>query len=409
MKSKTLLIIGIVLVIGVLSFNLYYFFMDDKSEEFQLGSVLIKTVLKDGDVYGSNFRVANINKAAHSFSFTPENLEGFFDGVSESFILEKDETREIYFNLSNKNNSKEGIYLGSFIIDEGNNIKNIPVVIELESKDVLYDSNINLFPTKNIEPGDSLSIEAKIYDLSSKNENTKSLSIVYFIKDFEGDVIIEGSENFNLNGKQDVFSKSFNLDKEVKSGNYIFGIIISSGESVGTSSYFFRVDKDTKSFYLENNTLVLIIFVFIIFILLGILLYSMYSRDRLLEELKDTYSRELKKQDKALDEKERKISSKLSCRAERKTSRKLFKKIRDERKNEIRRIHRLRLKQIKQIKRNRKNNWQNQIKSQINKWKKQGYDTNVLESKYKAPTLNDIKNQVNAWKKQGYDTKVLKM
>ena len=45
--------------------------------------------------------------------------------------------------------------------------------------------------------------------------------------------------------------------------------------------------------------------------------------------------------------------------------------------------------------------------NQLKIWKSKGYDTKVIENKFKMHSVKDIRNQVKKWKSKGYDTSVL--
>ena len=49
----------------------------------------------------------------------------------------------------------------------------------------------------------------------------------------------------------------------------------------------------------------------------------------------------------------------------------------------------------------------NQLKKQLNAWRKKGYNTSVLERQYRIPKAEDIKKKVAEWKRKGYDISVL--
>ena len=49
----------------------------------------------------------------------------------------------------------------------------------------------------------------------------------------------------------------------------------------------------------------------------------------------------------------------------------------------------------------------NELDKRLREWKKKGYNTKVLERKYKVPNANEFKKQLKEWKKKGYDTSVL--
>jgi len=409
MRLKRVILIGVLIfVIGIAGFFLFSRFsgpsLSPSGADVDVDSALLKTVIKSGGIYEGQLKITNIKDYGRHFDVSFIGVEDFASVNPASFDLASEETLYINISFSNKNDLDEGVYVGSLNILSEESSRQLPVILEIESDDVLFDANLALYPS-DISLGDDVSAEVKIFDLSQIG--TSNVEIEYFIKDFSNELIFSEKENIVVNN-QILKTKAIVLPESIKEGDYVFGVVLKYKNSIGTTSTFFRIGeyiKSSSSGFFDNNILMLvIIFVFVILILLIFVFYSMYSRDKLLEELKKQYRYELRRQDRLLGRREVVVEKELETKEEKRVSKKLFKKVRKERKREIGRIQKERVRTLKKLKKGGK---KGEMKSMISKWKKKGYDTGVLDRKIKVPTARGIKGMISKWKKKGYDTSVL--
>ena len=208
------------------------------------------------------------------------------------------------------------------------------------------------------------------------------------------------------------YSKSLDIPKNIRLGNYVLVTIIkytdSIGiQSVGTSSmYFSVVEEGVDEVGLSEKTIIyiLIMFGFFFLIFLGLFIYSLFFRDKMLKEMDREYRTELGKQRKMIEGQGKQDYSKLETSAEKKEYKKELEEIKKQRFNALKQVKKKKFTEFKSIKKKYKGN---QRKQQLQVWKRKGYDTSILEKKYKMPNINNIKAKVRAWKRKGYDTSVL--
>jgi len=406
MKFTEYFLIGIFgIILLLVSFSSYYFkggagfFNHEEIKSFDTDTLFLKVAMKEGGVARSNIKITNLQDIEKYFVI---NVGGVSDLTSlnlNEFNLDSGELREIQVDF-NAQNRTSGIYFGKLEISSGESKRKIPIVLEVQSQEVFFDSNINLFPSGgDIVQGQKLNAEIKMFDLSSIGRS--SVILEYFIKDCDGRTISSESENLIIDGKLD-YSKIFDLPKDIQVGNYILGVVLKYGDSVGTSSVFFKIIEEPEK-QSGNVTLVFIIIIFSFFFLMffGLFIYSLIYKDRLLVELQNQYKGELRRQRELIKGREKIDCEKLKSVVEKREYKKEVKKVEKEREKELKKIQKERVIKYHKIKN------KNQARKQIEGWKKQGYDTRVLEKKHKIPTVESIKRKINQWKKQGYDTRIL--
>ncbi|MFA5174583.1 MAG: hypothetical protein WC438_05375 [Candidatus Pacearchaeota archaeon] len=391
----------IVVVILVLAIAGVLFFLSNSKqpiEEYSIDTIFIKTQLTEKGNAISDINLKSNVAGDYSIKITGMDNLASIDESMFSLNSEENKKISIYFNAQDY---LPGIYLGELEINSKNQIKKIPIIVEIQSETVLFDSNLNLFPKTGIIPGSSLSAEIKIFDLA--NVGISNLKLNYFIKDFNENIIDFGEEEIVINGNLPL-TKSFNLPYTLKQEDYVFGVIVKYDGSVGTSSVLFNVATEKpEGFQIGLVHIALFIaFLFVIFLILFV--YFIFCRDRALTEMQNQYKRETNRQRELILQQEKKVCSRLNTNKEKNEYKKELEKIKKQRLSALRQIHEKRIIEIKKIKKTKN---KDALKSQLDKWRKQGYDTQILEKRYKLPGPKDIKKKIEEWKEQGYDTKVL--
>jgi len=89
-------------------------------------------------------------------------------------------------------NEKPGIYLGEIEISSDGEIKKVPVILEIQSKETFFYINAELIPQgRDIVLGQVLNSEIKLRDIGGAGES--SIEIFYTVKDFSGKTILSES------------------------------------------------------------------------------------------------------------------------------------------------------------------------------------------------------------------------
>jgi len=404
-SKKIFLVVLLVLVIGGgISFGVYYkFFRNSGEQSIDLGSSLSSIPLKEGSDYSLQISIENNLDFERKFEVYFEGLGNLARVDKESFVLDAGGKEFLTIIFEDLEGIEKGIYTGKMVVWSEESTRESLIVVDYESANVLFDSGISVYPIGGVAPGETLTAEITINDLELTGK--AELELNYFVKDFSDKKILSGEEIISINGRTPI-SRSLDLPFDLKEGDYVFGVVLKYGENFGTSSSFFRVGKNSsEQFISENKIYIILLFVFVIFLFGLFVFYSIYSRERLLDDLRREYKYEIKKQVDLVHHRQVEVEKNLKTRKEKKISKKIFADIEKSRTNIIKKIHQDRIKKIKEIRKSGASS--EKLAKQINKWKKQGYNTSIFDKTIKIPTTNSIQAQINKWKKQGYNTSVL--
>ncbi|MEK6914459.1 MAG: hypothetical protein AABW83_02300 [Nanoarchaeota archaeon] len=400
-EFKFAFFLAVILLIGFVVYIILNSGSEDK--EFEISTLFLKfSLIKESSV-SRNIDITNTAGQNKDFFISVNNLNDMISLNKNSFSLVNLQKETLELSLSTKNYSP-GIYLGQLIISTNSYNVKIPIVIEIQSDEVYFDSNIELFTRGDrIYQGGEISSEIRIFDLS--NIGRKNVEMNYFIKNFDGDDIVHESEMLVVDRNLDI-SKSFDVPLDITKGDYVLGVILKHGDSISASSLFFKVsEKGGIKNFLGYNFYFLVILIILFFILLFFIVYWLFYREGVIAELRIMHKNELKREREIMELKRNNAFRKLKSKLERKAYNNKLKIIRKNRDKYLNKVYRNRISVVKKLK-NKKN--RNYLKKQMKSWRKKGYDTSVLENNINSISVNNIKKKMKNWEKKGYDTEVLR-
>ncbi len=160
-----------------------------------------------------------------------------------SFSLPPGQSAKIYLVINPYEKALPGIYSGELTITANSGarktVKTIPIIIEIESEEVLFDSSLFLSKS-SLLPGEELKATITLFNL--RKIIPANVELIYTISDLKNNVIYEEKETIEL-GDQASFLKTFPIKKELAAGQYLLAIKIISGESFATTTEMFTVEK----------------------------------------------------------------------------------------------------------------------------------------------------------------------
>src|SRR3989344_5809227 len=352
-----------------------------------LNSIETKNLLLKFSVKKSDSEISkNITLRSETGGLVGVAVKGFEkEGVSVKqpeiiFDKEGEKNAELVFNVSA---IEEGVHVGHLEATVENNVLIIPIVFEVESRDVLFDGNLEI-PSKysNLVQGESMILQLNIFDLLSGGGTktglgSSSVEITYKVHDLGGNVLISENENFVVDEKV-LVTKTIDFPKDIEVGQYVLSATIKYKSSTGTATEMFRIVKKEKQGIINfgdgvNNTLMILIFIAFIFVVLILFfVYIIRDRDKLLIELREFNDEELKRNKSLLNE-----QMKFARLRKRKTQSELAKEYR----TKIKRIKKIQKERIREAKKLRDKGKINEMKKKITDWKKRGYNTSMMELK----------------------------
>ncbi|MBT3282276.1 MAG: hypothetical protein HN374_04845 [Cryomorphaceae bacterium] len=382
MKNKNKVIFAIIFVVALILVSFFFFYDFRKESSFEVDSVFLKLVVKEGDSLEKEFLIKNFDsegsfKISSDLDYVLIEDGNFKLGVGESKAV------NLKFNLAGND---EGVYLGNIFIEKGNERLEIPIVLEIESEEVLFDSVISIPPEySGVYVGSNLFFENKVFNL--ENIGSKNVRISYLIKSFDGKLVFSEEENVAVEN-QALITKTIPISKHFNQGDYVLIVITHQGDSFGTSTYNFEVSK--KDIFLSFNFNVIIILIIFVFIILFVF-YNIRQRDKFLLELNRQRKREIECIVGKLEKKKGKVKGGKARRD-----------VKKEERREIRvvnRIYRERKGVLKKLSKKKKTS---EMKRKLSLWKKQGYNIGELEVMGGKISKKDIKSKSKKFKKEGY-------
>ena len=251
-------------------------------EKFSVDQSLIKLLLHPGEQITKNIRVRNVwaNDLDFVVDFSGDisnilSIDGDMD-----FSLTSGASKKLNLNIDADADQKPGVYVGNIIIESDEMIE-IPVIIEVESDYVFFDSNLNTRIIDVITPGSDIDFSVKIFDMQMGIDPT-SVKMEYSLLDMNGNEILSESESVVVLGSTET-NKMITLPTMLDYGLYIFTSEAKYGSSTGVSTYLIQVsgysigDEEAGMFSAcigNNFCLFGVLSVFLIVMVMLVLLYT---------------------------------------------------------------------------------------------------------------------------------------
>ncbi len=388
MKRVVLLILVLFLFFGDFS----SVFANPPSRGFEVDNVLLKLMVNRGESVSKTIKITNTDSIHRDFKVTG-NMD-FFSVSEQEFSINVGESKSLEINFEAEN--QPGVYAGSIAILSGKEEFKMPVILEVETKEVLFDSSINIPPEYGeVYPGGSLTVENKIFNL--ENIGLKSIDITYSVKDFNDNTIFSEKENIAVEN-QVLTTKMISIPENVKTGDYVLYVVVEYANSVGTSSYFFKIiekEEELGSIKFFDS------WIFIIVLLAVVIFFVVFTRqrDNLFLELEKQHKTRMREEIERINREKIKIS-RLKDEKRKKELKELMKK-KKKRMKVIKKIYKERVKTFKKLKKQKK---KSEMEEKLAQWKKQGYNINefLIKTGRKKQNLKDIGGEIKSYKKQGY-------
>lgn len=212
--------------------------------DFDIDQIFLKALVRSGEFLERQARVMNTGSDLVTINIEAFGLIDLVKIDYPSFTIKPGQTKIVGLNFSSvipeqKIEQQPGVYVGKLIVKSAYAVKEIPIVVEIETKNVLFDMNLNpVGIDRKIQQGSDTAIEVRLFNLESIE--SANVDVEYFVKDMNGNTIISEIETVVVK-TQASFFKTISIPKNLKPGPYVFIGQVRFGNSVGTSSYLFEV------------------------------------------------------------------------------------------------------------------------------------------------------------------------
>ncbi|HLD86926.1 MAG TPA: hypothetical protein VJB12_02585, partial [Candidatus Nanoarchaeia archaeon] len=260
-KIHTPLLLFIIIVLGVFlaGGSLFYIqnkayiaqkLAQDEEPSFSVDHLLLKILLREKEAASQEIRIMNIADYPQEFRLESEGVEGLVDIDSREFSLDPGQTKVVKaifktYDVSKGIEQQPGIYIGNLEVRTKESQAEVPVIIEIESANVLFDANLNPVSLERaVERGRDFVVEVRLFNLQSID--AEKVDMEYEVKDIRGNTLITESETVVVK-TQASFFKTVSIPKNLAAGTYVFGAQTTLGSSKGTSSYLLEVIDPAQS------------------------------------------------------------------------------------------------------------------------------------------------------------------
>ena len=382
-KKKGLIIAGVILIVLAVAIGIYFKF--SQSASFNITpDYPINLNLVSGAEARTSIKITNNEKESHDFKIELNRLNGIASVSETEFSLEPEESNEIKIIFDDPKNVSH-VYFANLIVTNTNFKKEIPVLLTFRDSASLFSIIQKPIPKYfEVYPGGKLGVDINVFGLGVK-DYSKEVKASYELLSSEESVFYY-EENLIV-GDEYSFSKVFDINSELPYGKYVLVTSIEYNGLKSISSYLFEVKPKQNKFLLEKtNLLILVFFAFVILIII-LFMYFIKSRDELLLALRKQQSRELAKNIELISAVQKRIPAKKEKFE--KAKKKVVIKIKKRQEKQIKELSRLKKKGVKKDK----------IKTQLEKWKKQGYGFPEIKEEIPEKSIN---KQIKSWKNAGY-------
>jgi len=382
-KKKGLIIAGVILIVLAVAIGIYFKF--SQSASFNITpDYPINLNLISGAEARTSIKITNNEKEPHNFKIELDRLNGIASVSETEFSLEPEESNEIKIIFDDPKNVSH-VYFANLIVTNTNFKKEIPVLLTFRDSASLFSIIQKPIPKYfEVYPGGKLGVDINVFGLGVK-DYSKEVKASYELLSPEESVFYY-EENLIV-GDEYSFSKVFDINPELPYGKYVLVTSIEYNGLKSISSYLFEVKLKQNKFFLEKtNLLILVFFAFVILIII-LFMYFIKSRDELLLALRKQQSRELAKNIELISA----VQNRIPAKKEKfeKAKKKVVIKIKKRQEKQIKELSRLKKKGVKKDK----------IKTQLEKWKKQGYGFPEIKEEIPEKSIN---KQIKSWKNAGY-------
>lgn len=361
---------------------------------FDLNSLIIKASVTQGD---SVTKVLTLSKGiGQDVKLEAVNLDGV--SLSDSDFVLGLEAKNVLVVFNTKD-LKPGVYVGSIKISDSKNSFSLPVILEVESKDIFYDANLEVSPQYSvIAPGEKLVVQLKIFDLTNGGTNaglgTNNVNVEYAVHGVDGKTIVSESESVVVD-KQTQLSKVISFPSTSEKGDYVFSVVVKYKSSVGVSSYLFTVGSQSTSSFLSKIDFsnwqfyiiaLVILVIFVVFILFFVFIVK--DRDKMFLEMREDMERDYRKNLDLIRRQETALRAKGIPE----------KVIKKEKENKIKKLEVKHIQEKKNVEKLKHSGDKKSMEKQLLEWKKRGFNTEGMEYKLSGLSTDEMKKIIKEWK-----------
>lgn len=249
-----------------------------KIKNFSTDKENIYVSLKQGESTYEEITIKNEERSNLIFTLIIYDIANLTKLSETQFSLKPDEEKIITVDFFTRDDTPPNLYVGKLAIKTSATIKEIPVIIEVESSEALFDIKVNI-PNqfKRIISGENVLARIQLYNLGEDSEVDVAMDYIV-IKEDTGEIILFERDTLAVE-KHLEFIKSIKIPESAGLGNYLFYARVNYEDKVASATDTFKVDKNFVVFF-NRVKFVLLIFLIIILITLFLILIKKRKKEK---------------------------------------------------------------------------------------------------------------------------------
>jgi heme exporter protein D len=364
--------------------------------DFQVDAIFLKNMIKQSESVSNNLRVTSLGEEGNTFYLRVEGIEELVNLSDRNFDLASGDSKDVTVGFYG-NGFAPGVYVGRVVV-ESDLDKAIPVILEIQSEDVLFATNLDVAPKyKEVFQGGNIAVSTRLFNLNDTFLHDVEMS--YMVKSFGGETIVSEVET-TIVGTEVSVSKNIVLPLDIDFGDYAFIVVSKFEDSVSTSSYLFSVveEEEEGSFFMGDFGFFALIIVAFLAGIVVLIIYLIYERNQMFNELRRQNRSELRMCMGVINEKKKVTMAKAKTGAARREVGRRFVRAKSVAVRELKSRHK---KQRKEFRKLIRHNKKGLMKKKMSEWKKQGFKfgNEISKMKFSEKGRGD---QMSKWKKQGF-------
>ncbi len=207
-------------------------------ENLVLDKNQFKASLKQGEIKRDSVFLENIKDYEMTVVIS-DSFKGLIDFSERKIELKPGEKKEVIFEIKAFEDTYPDLYLGEIIFESGGERSIIQGVIEVNSKNSLFDIRIEIIDKyRSIVPGEEIKAIMSIFNLGETGR--VDAQVTYQIVDSDGKIIGENKEMIAVE-TQTSFAREFSISENILPGNYMLVAIVEYDGKRGLSSDSFEI------------------------------------------------------------------------------------------------------------------------------------------------------------------------
>jgi len=217
---------------------------------FEVDRELIEVSLLPSQSKDEIIKVTNTGDTSLILVLEIVGINEFLHLEEEFLALEKGKTKDVLLHFFPLSNTTPGIYPGKLVMGRGGLNKEVNIVIEIKSKDPLFDIKLEINnKSKTVNPKEDIEVAINLFNLGLYGTEV-DVELVLYITDFEKNIVHQSSKEFLAVQRETTIYRELGAPPELVEGTYLLVGNLSFNNITVSSYDSFEIVKEKSIAYL---------------------------------------------------------------------------------------------------------------------------------------------------------------